>query len=149
MHLAVVQNPFSENKTDNLRMLSSKAELVEILQKTLNQSYCLHSSAHHAQAVSAKDINLVKQLVQGIDQNSLFNVLQLQNTCGDTPMHYAAAYGTMLDYLLSTVQEGDLKFLVKIQNNSGDTFLHISFYLRKMQPQTGMYNKLWGWRGPT
>lgn len=97
--------------------------------------------------MSAKDINLVEQLVQGIDQNSLFNVLQLQNTCGDTPMHYAAAYGTMLDYLVRTVHEGDLKFLVKIQNNSGDTFLHISFYLQKMQ--TGMYNKLWGWRGPT
>ena len=79
--------------------------------------------------MTAKDINFVKQLVQGIDQNSLFNVLQHQNTCGDTPMHYAAAYGTMLDYLISTVHEDDLKFLVKIQNNSGDTFLHISFNL--------------------
>lgn len=108
-------------------MAGKWAAVIEIYKKSRMAREAKVTRAKHTVlhlAVSEEDDNVVKQLVDAMEEGEAPHILGLQNEFGDTPLHVAAALG--LARICWLLAEKCKELVVSARNNARETPLYVA-----------------------
>ena len=79
------------------------------------------------EAAVANDLESIKCMLDGFPSDKKYDVLKIQNSGDNSPLHTAAAYkgySSIITYLMTDLSQQQKYDILKMQNNDGDTALH-------------------------